>query len=57
MAALSQQLLVLGGSLIEAPRTPRKRMWKHGLRSSKGIERRRAMTAAMRAIGRALAKA
>jgi hypothetical protein len=30
-------------------------MWKHGLRSAEVIERRRAMTAAMRMIRQALA--
>ena len=32
-------------------------MWEHGLRSIKAIKRRRAMTATMRAIRRALADA
>ena len=45
-----------GGASPGAPPGQANGMWKHGLRSIKAIERRRAMTATMRAIRRALAK-
>ena len=41
-----------GGASPGAPRGERHGMWKHGLRSIEGIERRREMTAEMRRIRR-----
>ena len=45
-----------GDASPEEPPGQANGMWKHGLRSIKAVERRRAMTATMRAIRRALAK-
>ena len=45
-----------GDASPEEPLGQANGMWKHGLRSIKAVERRRAMTATMRAIRRALAK-
>lgn len=45
-----------GGASPGAPTGQANGMWKHGLRSIKAIERRRAMTAAIRTIRWALAK-